>query len=51
MELHTIKNKELSVSIEQLAVAVNDASQLDFVPFYAKPVSADVLFNLVKQAY
>lgn len=43
--------KELSVSIEQLAVAVNDASQLDFVPFYAKPVSADVLFNLVKQAY
>lgn len=43
--------KELSVSIEQIAAAVNDAMQLDFMPFYAKPVTADSLFNLVKQAY
>lgn len=43
--------KELSISIEQLAVAVNDAVQLDFIQYYAKPVTADSLFNLVKQAY
>ncbi|MCQ2580037.1 MAG: iron-containing alcohol dehydrogenase [Treponemataceae bacterium] len=43
--------KELSVSIEQIAASVNDAMQLDFIPFYAKPVTADSLFNLVKQAY
>lgn len=43
--------KELSISIEQVAAAVNDAMQLDFMPFYAKPVTADSLFNLVKQAY
>lgn len=43
--------KELSLSIEQLAVAVNDAVTLDFVQYYAKPVSSDSLFNLVKQAY
>lgn len=43
--------KELSLSMEQLAVAVNDAVQLDFVQYYSKPVSSDSLFNLVKQAY
>jgi alcohol dehydrogenase len=43
--------KELSVSIEQIAASVNDAMQLDFIPFYAKPVTADSLFDLVKKAF
>lgn len=43
--------KDLSISIEQLAVAANDAVQLDFVQYYGKPTSAENLFDLIKQAY
>ena len=43
--------KDLSISIEQLALAVNDAVQLEFVQYYSKPVNSDTLFNLVKLAY
>ena len=43
--------KDLSISIEQLALAVNDAVQLEFVQYYSKPINSDTLFNLVKLAY
>ncbi len=46
-----VRLKELSLSIEQLALAAEDAGQLDLVNTLQRSMSADDLFELIKQAY
>ena len=43
--------KDLSVSIEQLALAAEDAGQLDFINGLPRSMNADDLFDLIKQSY
>ncbi len=43
--------KDLSVSIEQLALAAEDAGQLDIVNSLPKSMTSDDLFALIKTAY
>ena len=43
--------KDLSLSIEQLALAVEDAASLDYMSGLPRSMSSDDLFELVKQAY
>ena len=43
--------KDLSVSIEQLALAAEDAGQLDLINGLPRSMNADDLFDLIKQAY
>jgi alcohol dehydrogenase class IV len=43
--------KDLSVSIEQLALAVEDAGQLEFVNSLPRSMTTDDLFDLIKLAY
>ena len=46
-----VRLKELSISIEQLALAAEDAGQLDFVNSLPRSMTSDDLFDLLKQAY
>ncbi len=46
-----VRLKELSISIEQLALAAEDAGQLDFVNNLPRSMTSDDLFDLLKQAY
>ncbi|MEE0999850.1 MAG: iron-containing alcohol dehydrogenase [Treponemataceae bacterium] len=43
--------KDLSVSIEQLAIAAEDAGALDLINYMPRSMTADDLFDLIKQAY
>lgn len=43
--------KDLNVSIEQLALAVEDASSLEFVNSLPRSMNSDSLFELIKTAY
>lgn len=43
--------KELSVSIEQLSLAVEDAGNLDLINNLPRSMNTDDLFDLIKQAY
>lgn len=43
--------KDLSVSIEQLALAAEDAGQLELINGLPRSMNADDLFDLLKQAY
>lgn len=46
-----VRLKELSLSIELLALAAEDAGQLDLVNTLQRSMTADDLFELIKQAY
>lgn len=43
--------KDLSVSIEQLSLAAEDAGNLDLINCMPRSMTADDLFDLIKQAY
>ena len=43
--------KDLSVSIEQLSLAAEDAGNLDLINSMPRSMTADDLFDLIKQAY
>ena len=43
--------KELSLSIEQLSLAAEDAGELEFVNSLQRSMTSDDLFELIKQAY
>lgn len=43
--------KDLSLSIEQLALCVEDAANLDYMSGLPRSMSSDDLFELIKQAY
>lgn len=43
--------KDLGVSIEQLALAAEDASQLELMTTMPRSMTADDLFDIIKQAY
>lgn len=43
--------KDLSISIEQLSLAVEDASRLDYINTLPRSMSSDDLFKLIKMAY
>ncbi len=46
-----VRLKDLNLSIEQLATAVEDASLMDVMNYIPRSMSADDLFDLVKRAY
>ena len=43
--------KELSVSIEQLSLAAEDAGELEMINTLPRSMTSDDLFELIKQAY
>lgn len=43
--------KDLSVSVEQLSLAAEDAGQLDLINNLPRSMTADDLFDIIKQAY
>ena len=43
--------KDLSVSIEQLSLAAEDAGNLELINYMPRSMTADDLFDLIKQAY
>jgi alcohol dehydrogenase len=43
--------KDLSLSIEQLSLAVEDAGDLDFINSLQRSMTTDDLFEIVKKAY
>ena len=43
--------KDLSVSIEQLALAAEDAAKLDCMNAMPRSMTADDLFDIIKQAF
>lgn len=43
--------KDLSISLEQLALAAEDAGQLDFVNSLPRSMNSDDLFGIIKTAY
>lgn len=46
-----VRLKDLKLSIEQLATAVEDASLMDIMNYIPRSMSSDDLFDLVKRAY
>jgi alcohol dehydrogenase len=43
--------KDLNISIEQLALAAEDAGKLDYINSLPRSMTSDDLFSLIKQAY
>ena len=43
--------KDLSVSIEQLALAAEDAGKLEYANFLPRSMTSDDFFELIKAAY
>lgn len=46
-----VRLKDLSVSVDQLALAAEDAGQLDIVNFLPRSMTTDDLFDILKQAF
>ena len=43
--------KDMSVTIEQLSLAAEDAGQLELINYLPRSTNADDLFDLIKQAF
>ena len=46
-----VRLKDLSVSVDQLALAAEDAGQLDIVNSLPRSMTTDDLFDILKQAF